>query len=55
MQVYKTQLEIATSHAHNPYVDGILEDPKYDKIPTGYIESHSYNDTDIEQDLINGD
>jgi len=39
----------------NPISNGILTDPFYDKIPSGAIQSHSYVDTNIEQDLIDGD
>jgi len=36
------------------FSDGVPTDPFYDKVPSGNIQSHSYIDTDIEKDLIEG-
>jgi len=55
LHIYSTQMELATSNPYNPYVSGLAEDPHYDKIPTGKIMNHTYEDTNVEQDLINGD
>ncbi len=38
----------------DPFNNGVNTDPFYDKIPSGEIQSHTYVDTDIEKDLING-
>jgi len=53
LELYSKQIELATSTPYNPYTHGLAEDPHYDKIPTGQIQTHTYTDTDIEQDLIN--
>jgi len=55
LQIYSHQIEFATSTPYNPYASGINTDPHYDNPKSGGIQSHSYVDTDIEQDLINGD
>ncbi len=46
---------LAPDPGKNPVRDGINTDPFYDLPKTGTIQSHTYEDTDIEQDLINGD
>lgn len=53
MQPYIDQF-VALSAMYNPSVDGVNSDPFYDKPKTGKIETHTYVDTDIEKDLIEG-
>ena len=54
---YITQMtSMGTIHIPTEEQDGINTDTYYDKFPpTGIINSHTYVDTDIEQDLIDGD
>ena len=54
MEIYISQF-LALDQGRNPIVDGINNDPHYDLPKTGTIQSHTYVDTDIEKDLINGD
>lgn len=54
LQLYVDQIEAATSKPWNPFSQGLATDPHYDKIPTGNIVPHTYVNTDIEQDAING-
>lgn len=54
MQPYIQQF-LAISTTVNPAVDDIRDDPFYDKPKTGEIVSHTYEDTDIEKEWINGE
>ena len=54
MTPYVDQFKALNSALHNPFVDGINDDPHYDKPNSGEIVPHTYEDTDIEQDLIDG-
>lgn len=53
MLPYITQMT-SMGTIHNPVIDGINLDPFYDNPKTGTIQPHTYVDTDIEQDLIDG-
>jgi len=55
LHIYSKQMELATSTPYNPFANGINPDPHYDNPKSGEIQPHTYTDTDIEQDLINGD
>ena len=50
LKLYSDQFGLATSIPYNPFVNGLATDPHYDKIPTGHINSHTYVDTDVEND-----
>ena len=54
MEPYLEQL-FALNSLHNPVVDGVNLDGHYDHPKTGEIVSHTYIDTDIEKDLIDGE
>lgn len=45
---------IALSSLHNPVTSGVNNDAFYDLPKTGTIVSHTYTNTDIEKDLIQG-
>ena len=53
MMIYIDQFDVYLTLI-NPKEDGISNDPYYDKVNTGSVQSHTYIDTNIEQDLING-
>lgn len=54
LEPYYNQYHMYVSGAFNPVTDGYRTDPHNDHIPTGNIVSHTYENTDIEKDLING-
>jgi len=54
LEIYLTQIETALGIPYSPFINGIANDPHYDKIPTGTIQQHQYENTDIEKELING-
>ena len=54
LEPYYNQYHMYISGAFNPVTDGYKVDPHYDHIPTGGIQPHSYVNTDVEKDLING-
>jgi hypothetical protein len=54
MNLYLDQFKMV-SKARNIFSEGSIElDPYYDKPKTGEIVSHTYTNTDIEKDLIEG-
>jgi len=53
MEPYLNQV-FAINGRHNPIADGVDYDGHYDRPKTGQIVSHTYIDTDVEQDLIDG-
>jgi len=53
MEPYIEQF-VSMSALINPS-EGINEDPFYDKVGTGDIAEHTYEDTDVEQEWIDGE
>jgi hypothetical protein len=56
LEPYHNQYHMYISGAFNPVIDGYKVDPAYDHAPdpTGKIIPHTYENTDIEKDLIDG-
>ena len=56
LEPYYNQYHMYISGAFNPVTDGYKVDPAYDTAPdpSGQIIPHTYENTDIEKDLING-
>lgn len=40
---------------NNPITSGVITNAGYGQFESGVINTHTYIDTDVEQDLINGD
>lgn len=54
MEPYVLQYKALNAALHNPFVDGIIDDPHYDKPKSGEIVPHTYVSTDIEKELKGG-